>query len=59
MDWLDCVAETLAVTDFDEATFQRIYLSELALRIARTFYPFDPSIDVAKDAAVSSLGAMQ
>ncbi len=47
------------VTDFDEATFQRIYLSELALRVARTFYPFDPSIDVAKDAAVSSLGASQ
>ena len=47
------------VTDFDEATFQRIYLAELALRIARTFYPYDPSIDVAKDAAVSSLGALQ
>ena len=47
------------VTDFDEATFQRIYLSELALRVARTFYPYDPSIDVAKDAAVSSLGALQ
>lgn len=47
------------VTDFDEATFQRIYLSELSSRIARTFYPFDPSIDVAKDAAVSSLGASQ
>ena len=47
------------ITDFDEATFQRIYLSELALRIARTFYPYDPSIDVAKDAAVSSLGALQ
>ena len=46
------------VTDFDEATFQRIYLAELALRIARTFYPYDPSIDVAKDAAVSSLGAL-
>ena len=47
------------ITDFDEATFQRIYLSELALRVARTFYPYDPSIDVAKDAAVSSLGALQ
>jgi len=47
------------VTDFDEVTFQRIYLSELALRVARTFYPYDPSIDVAKDAAVSSLGAAQ
>ena len=44
------------VTDFDEAYFKRIYLSELSLRVARTFYPFDPSIDVAKDAAVSSLG---
>ena len=47
------------VTDFDEVQFQRIYLSELALRVARTFYPFDPSIDVAKDASVSSLGATQ
>ena len=47
------------VTDFDEAQFQRIYLSELSMRIARTFYPYDPSIDVAKDAAVSSLGAVQ
>jgi hypothetical protein len=46
-------------TDFDEATFQRIYLSELSLRIARTFYPYDPTIDVAKDAAVSSLGVTQ
>jgi hypothetical protein len=45
------------VTDFDEVTFQRVYLSELALRVARTFFPFDPSIDVAKDASVSSLGA--
>lgn len=47
------------VTDFDEATFQRIYLSELALRVARTFYPYDPTIDIAKDAAVSSLGTLQ
>ena len=47
------------VTDFDEAQFQRVYLSELALRVARTFYPFDPTIDVAKEAAVSSLGASQ
>jgi len=47
------------VSDFDEAQFQRIYLSELSLRIARTFYPYDPSIDVAKDAAVSSLGTVQ
>jgi len=44
-------------TDFDEIQFKRIYLSELSMRIARTFYPFDPSIDVAKDAAVSSLGS--
>ena len=28
------------VTDFDEAQFKRIYLSELSMRIARTFYPF-------------------
>lgn len=47
------------VSDFDEVTFQRIYLSELSLRVARTFYPFDPTIDVAKDAAVSSLGLAQ
>ncbi len=47
------------VSDFDEVSFQRIYLSELSLRVARTFYPFDPSIDVAKDAAVSSLGIVQ
>jgi hypothetical protein len=47
------------VTDFDEVQFQRIYLAELALRVARTFYPYDPSIDVAKDAAVSTLGAVQ
>lgn len=47
------------VTDFDEAQFQRIYLSELSMRIARTFYPYDPSIDVAKDASISSLGAIQ
>ncbi len=47
------------VTDFDEAQFKRIYLSELSMRVARTFYPFDPSIDVAKDAAVSSLGVGQ
>jgi len=47
------------VTDFDEIQFKRIYLSELSMRIARTFYPFDPSIDVAKDAAVSSLGSGQ
>lgn len=47
------------VSDFDEVSFQRVYLSELSLRVARTFYPFDPSIDVAKDAAVSSLGMVQ
>jgi hypothetical protein len=47
------------VTDFDEATFQRVYLSELATRVARIFYPFDPSIDVAKDAAISSIDAFR
>lgn len=45
------------VTDYDEATFQRIYLTTLANRIARIFYPYDPSTDVAIDAAISSVGS--
>lgn len=47
------------VTDFDESTFQRLYLMTLANRIARTFYPYDPATDVAEDAAVASAGAFQ
>jgi len=43
------------ITDVDEATFQRFYLAEVAQRVARIFYPFDPTVDVAKDAAVASL----
>ena len=42
-------------TDTDEATFQRFYLSEISQRMARIFYPFDPTVDVAKDAAVASV----
>jgi hypothetical protein len=43
------------VTDLDEATFHRFYLSEVAQRVARSFYPYDPSVDVAKDASVASI----
>ncbi len=42
-------------TDSDEATFQRFYISEIAQRVARIFYPYDPSIDVAKDASSASI----
>ncbi len=44
------------VTDFDEATFRRVYLMTLAKRISRTFYPYDPATDVANEAAISSIG---
>lgn len=43
------------ITDFDEATFQRVYLMSVAERIARVFYPYDPATDVARDAAISSI----
>lgn len=43
------------VTDSDEATFQRFYISEIAQRVSRIFYPYDPSIDVAKDASSASI----
>lgn len=43
------------ITDTDEATFQRFYLRQVAQRIARTFYPYDPTVDVAVDASVASL----
>jgi hypothetical protein len=43
------------ITDLDEATFHRFYLSEVAQRVARIFYPYDPSVDVAKDASVASI----
>jgi len=46
------------ITDTDEATFQRFYLAEVAQRVARIFYPFDPTVDVAKDASVASLQSM-
>jgi hypothetical protein len=43
------------VTDVDEATFHRFYLAEVAQRLARSFYPYDPTVDVAKDASIVSL----
>jgi hypothetical protein len=43
------------ITDVDEATFRQFYLAEISQRVARVFYPFDPTVDVAKDAAVASL----
>jgi hypothetical protein len=49
----------MPVTDVDEATFQRFYLAEVASRAARIFYPYDPSVDFAKDAAVASLQSMR
>jgi hypothetical protein len=47
------------ITDTDEATFQRFYLAEVAQRMARHFYPYDPSVDVAKDASVASLQTLR
>ncbi|MEQ1828396.1 MAG: hypothetical protein ABL921_20715 [Pirellula sp.] len=47
------------VTDVDEATFHRFYLKEVAQRLARSFYPYDPTIDVAKDASIVSLQSFQ
>jgi hypothetical protein len=47
------------ITDTDEATFQRFYLAEVARRLARVFYPYDPSVDVAADASSASLDSMQ
>ena len=47
------------ITDTDEATFQRFYLSEVAHRVARIFYPYDPSVDVAKDASMASIQSLQ
>lgn len=44
------------VTDMDEATFRRVYLMTLAERVSRSFYPYDPATDVARDAAISSAG---
>ena len=42
------------VTELDESTFQRAYLTLVAGRIARVFYPYDPTEDVAMDAAITS-----
>lgn len=42
------------VTELDESAFQRAYLTLVAGRIARVFYPYDPSEDVAIDAAITS-----
>lgn len=42
------------VTEMDESTFQRAYLTLVAGRIARVFYPYDPTEDVAMDAAITS-----
>lgn len=47
------------ITDTDEATFHRFYLSEVANRLARCFYPYDPTTDVAKDAAAASLSSFR
>lgn len=45
------------VLDLDDARFQRAYLAVLAERIGRSFYPYDPGIDVAKDATILGLGS--
>jgi hypothetical protein len=42
------------ITEMDETTFLRAYLSVVAERLARVFYPYDPGEDVAKDAAIAS-----
>jgi hypothetical protein len=47
------------VTDMDEATFQRAYLTLVAERLARVFYPYDPTEDVARDAAITSFYSFQ
>lgn len=52
-------ATGMPVTDIDEATFQRFYLAEVAQRVARTFYAYDPSVDVAKEASVASISSFR
>lgn len=47
------------VTDVDESTFQNFYLNEISRLASRIFYPYDPSEDVAKDAAVASLQSLR
>ncbi|MCU0719127.1 MAG: hypothetical protein MUC83_05445 [Pirellula sp.] len=42
------------VTEMEEAAFQSAYLTLVAGRIARVFYPYDPTEDVAMDAAITS-----
>ena len=49
----------MPITDIDEATFQRFYLAEVAQRVARTFYAYDPSVDVAKEASVASISSFR
>lgn len=44
------------VTDSDEATFRRFYLMNVAERVARLFYPYDPINDFARDASAASFG---
>lgn len=40
------------ITDFNEAEFQRVYLTVLSTRIGRLFYPYDRGSDVAMDATI-------
>ncbi len=39
-------------TDMDDTTFRRIYLSRVANRVARHFYPYEIGADVAADASM-------
>ncbi len=43
------------VTEMNEAKFRTMYLTMLSDRAARTFYPYDPTNDVAIDAAAYGL----
>ncbi len=45
----------IPVTEFEEAKFQGVYLAKLSQRIGRVFYPYDPTEDVASDAAAFSI----
>lgn len=40
------------ITDFNEAEFQRAYLTVFSTRIGRLFYPYDRGSDVAMDATI-------
>jgi hypothetical protein len=48
-------SDGIAVTEMDESKFLGMYLTMLSGRVARTFYPYDPSTDVAIDAAAYGL----